>query len=159
MKNGERLEIPNKLGYHGRMVEITDDELDAARRLWEAERAGRPIPASAAYDQQSGRIIVEFTNGACFMVPAIRLEGMENATPEQIAEVELLGETGLHWESLDIDYTISGLMNGIFGTKAFMEAQRRGGQSRSAAKISASRANGAKGGRPRKVPEDGSRSA
>lgn len=141
------------------MVDVSDAELSEAKRLWQLERAQRPVPVSVQFDRASGRIIVEFTNGASFMVPAQRLEGLEQATAEQLAEVELLGETGLHWESLDIDYTISGLMNGVFGTKAFMEAQRRGGQSRSAAKIAASQANGAKGGRPRKLPKDGSQSA
>lgn len=38
--------------------------------------------------------------------------------------------TGLHWESLDVDFTIAGLMNGIFGIAKLMDAQRRGGQSR-----------------------------
>lgn len=141
------------------MVDVSDAELAEAKRRWEEERSQRPIPASVNFDPSSGRIIVEFTNGACFMVPAKRLEGLEEATPAQLAEVELLGETGLHWESLDIDYTISGLMNGVFGTRAFMEAQRRGGRSRSAAKIAASRSNGAKGGRPRKMPADGGQSA
>ena len=79
------------------------------------------------------------------MFPARSLEGMQEATIQQLAEVELLGETGLHWESLDMDYSIAGLMNGIFGTKAFMDIQRRGGLSRSPAEIAASRANGAKG--------------
>ena len=54
-------------------------------------------------------------------------------------------------ETLDVDITIAGLMSGIFGTAKFMDAQRRGGQSRSTAKIEASRTNGAKGGRPRKT--------
>lgn len=141
------------------MVEVSDAELAAAKRRWELERAERPIPATVNFDRASGRIIVEFTNGACFMVPARRLEGLEEALPEQLAEVELLGETGLHWESLDVDYSIAGLMSGIFGTKAFMDAQRRGGQSRSPAKVAASRSNGARGGRPRKAPKDGSQSA
>ncbi|WP_087000437.1 DUF2442 domain-containing protein [Rhizobium sullae] len=132
------------------MAEITDAELTQAKRRWEVERAQRPIPASVRFDSSSERIVVEFTNGAAFMFPARSLQGLEEATAAELAEVELLGETGLHWESLDADYTISGLMNGVFGTKAFMEAQRRGGQSRSPAKIAASRANGAKGGRPRK---------
>lgn len=132
------------------MAEITDEELHQAKMRWQSERAGRPIPSSVRFEGPSERVIVEFTNGASFMFPARSLEGLEAATPQQLAEVELLGETGLHWEELDIDYTISGLMNGIFGTKAFMDARRRGGQSRSEAKISASRANGAKGGRPRK---------
>ncbi|WP_047453500.1 DUF2442 domain-containing protein [Rhizobium rhizogenes] len=135
------------------MVEITDAELAQAKQRWEAERAERPIPASVRFDDQSERIIVEFTNGAAFMFPARSLEGLEEASAVQLAEVELLGETGLHWESLDADYTIAGLMSGIFGTKAFMEVQRRGGQSRSPAKIAASRANGAKGGRPKKSAE------
>lgn len=132
------------------MVDISDAELAAAKLRWETERAQRPIPVSVRFDRGSGRILVEFTNGAAFMVPARALQGLEDANDAQLAEVELLGETGLHWESLDTDYTISGLMNGVFGSKAFMEAQRRGGQSRSPAKIAASRANGAKGGRPRK---------
>ncbi len=133
------------------MVETTDAELALAKQRWEEERAGRPIPKSVRFDEPSERVIVEFTNGAAFLFPARSLEGLEEATTQQLAEVELLGETGLHWESLDADYSITGLMNGIFGTKAFMEIQRRGGQSRSPAKIAASRANGAKGGRPKKA--------
>ncbi|PYE28526.1 uncharacterized protein DUF2442 [Rhizobium sp. PP-CC-3A-592] len=101
------------------------------------------------FDVPSERVVVDFTNGASFLFPARALEGPQDATTEQLAEVALLGETGLHWESLDADYTISGLMSGIFGTKSFMDAQRRGGQSRSPTKVSASRANGAKGGRPK----------
>ncbi|NKN39796.1 DUF2442 domain-containing protein [Agrobacterium sp. a22-2] len=132
------------------MADVSDAELIEAKQRWQAERAERPAPVSVDYDPVSGRITVEFTNGAAFMVPARALEGLEEASDAQLAEVELLGETGLHWESLDIDYTISGLMSGVFGTRAFMEAQRRGGQSRSPAKIAASRANGTKGGRPRK---------
>lgn len=93
------------------------------------------------------------TNGVAVMVPARSIEGLEKATAEQLAEVERLGETGLRWESLDVDFTIAGLMNGIFGTSKVMDAQRRGGQSRSAAKIEASRANGAKAGRPRKISQ------
>jgi hypothetical protein len=136
------------------MVEITDAELTQAKRRWETERAQRPIPVSIRFDAASGRIVVEFANGAAFMVPARSLEGLAEATDEQLAEVELLGETGLHWESLDIDYSISGLMSGVFGSRTFMEAQRRGGQSRSPLKIAASRANGAKGGRPRKAAKN-----
>ena len=134
------------------MVEISDAELTAAKERWQQERAERPVPASVRFEPASSRVIVDFTNGACFMFPARALEGLQTATAEELAEVELLGETGLHWESLDVDYTISGLMNGIVGSRSFMEAQRKGGQSRSMAKAAASRANGAKGGRPRKVP-------
>ncbi|WP_105385888.1 DUF2442 domain-containing protein [Neorhizobium alkalisoli] len=132
------------------MVEITDAELAQAKQRWGAERRQRPIPLSVRFDMPSGRIVVEFANGAAFMVPARSLEGLTEATDEQLAEVVLLGETGLHWEGLDVDYSISGLMSGVFGSRAFIDAQRRGGQSKSLAKTTASRVNGAKGGRPPK---------
>lgn len=135
------------------MVDITDQELSEAKQRWQAERAARPVPVSVRFDAGSGRIVVEFQNGAAFMLPARALEGLGEASDAELGEVELLGETGLHWESLDIDYSISGLMAGVFGSRSFMEAQRRGGQSRSEAKVAASRANGAKGGRPKKIIE------
>jgi len=132
------------------MGDISDADLQAAKARWAEERAGRPIPVAVRFDRATERIVVDFVNGATFLVPARALEGLEDATIDELAEVELLGETGLHWESLDVDYTVQGLMAGIFGSRTFMDAQRRGGQSRSPAKVAASRANGAKGGRPRK---------
>jgi hypothetical protein len=132
------------------MDEVSEADLQAAKARWAEERAGRPIPVAVRFDRGAERIVVDFANGATFLVPARALEGLENATVDELADVELLGETGLHWETLDVDYTIHGLMAGIFGSRTFMEAQRRGGQSRSPAKVKASRANGAKGGRPRK---------
>lgn len=132
------------------MVDVTDAELSAAKARWTEERAARPIPVAVRFDPESERIVVDFENGATFLVPARALEGLEGATVEHLAEVELLGETGLHWETLDVDYTIQGLMAGVFGSRAFIEAQRRGGRSRSPAKVAASRENGAKGGRPKK---------
>lgn len=115
------------------------------------EREAHPVPISARYDSPSRRIVVEFSNGSAFMVPAHALQNLEAASDADLSEVELLGETGLHWERLDVDFRISGLMAGIFGTAAFMDASRRGGRSKTPAKTAASRANGAKGGRPRKA--------
>lgn len=58
---------------------------------------------------------------------------------------------GLHWESLDADLTVPGLLAGIFGSTAWMrELGRRGGSAASEAKARAARENGRKGGRPRK---------
>ena len=130
---------------------LEDRHYEEATRRGDAERRSSPIPTSVRFDGLSGRIVVEFENGAAFMVPARSLQGLEDATDAQLANVSLLGETGIHWEDLDVDYSIRGLMSGIFGTAKFMDAQRRGGRSRSDAKIAASRANGAKGGRPRKI--------
>ncbi|KQX34312.1 hypothetical protein ASD04_16875 [Devosia sp. Root436] len=132
-------------------IKLEDSRYEAATRRGEGERANMPVPAAVRFDERTARLIVEFTNGAALLVPARALQGLEDATDAELAEVELAGETGLHWPSRDIDFTIAGLMQGIFGTAQFMAGQRKGGQSRSAAKVAASRANGAKGGRPRKA--------
>jgi hypothetical protein len=54
---------------------------------------------------------------------------------------------------LDAHLYLPALMQGIFGTKAWMAAQlgASGGRARSAAKAAAARANGKRGGRPRKA--------
>jgi hypothetical protein len=102
------------------MVAISDAEMAEARLRWDIERAQRPIPVSVRFDPRSSHIVIEFTNTSAFTVPARALQGLEQATDAQLADVELLGETGLHWDSLDVDYTVSGLMNGVFGSKAFL---------------------------------------
>lgn len=119
------------------------------RELLETE----PRALKAKYDAKSGRIVVDLSNGATYAFPASHGEGLAGATPAQLAEVEVLGSGfGLHWESLDVDLSIPGLLAGRFGTRSWMsELARRAGSATSPAKAAAARANGAKGGRPRKA--------
>lgn len=132
------------------MVELTDAEIEAANERGRIYRETHPHAAAARYDPKSERIIVDLTNGATFAFPPRLVQGLEDATPEQLAEVEVLGAGGgLHWETLDVDFSVPGLVNGVFGTAKWMAA--RGGRAASVAKAAAARANGAKGGRPRKA--------
>jgi Protein of unknown function (DUF2442) len=50
-------------------------------------------------------------------------QGLSGATPQDLAQVEItpMGD-GLHWETLDTDFTVAGLLNGVFGTKRWMAA-------------------------------------
>ena len=131
------------------MVEITDQEIVAAEGRGHAALGSEPHAKSARYDVRSGRIAVELTNGCTFAFPPGLAQGLEEATREQLAEVEVLGiGTGLHWEALDVDLSVRGLLAGVFGTRRHMA--RLGGLVSSPAKAAAARANGAKGGRPRK---------
>jgi hypothetical protein len=131
------------------MAELTDAEIDAATRRGRAARLAEPRARTARYDGRSGRVIVELTNGCTFAFPPRVAQGLEAATEDQLAQVEILGAGyGLHWEALDTDLSIPGLLAGLFGTRAYMA--RRAGQATSLAKAAAARANGAKGGRPRR---------
>lgn len=132
------------------MVEITDVQIDAALERGKLALETEPRAATARYDRQLDRVIVDLTNGCTFAFPPRIAQGLETATADQLAEVEILGlGYGLHWENLDVDLSLPGLMAGILGTKAYMA--RRAGQASSPAKAAAARANGAKGGRPRKT--------
>jgi hypothetical protein len=131
------------------MVDITDAMLDAAEERGRTALQTEPRAASARYDRRRKRIIVMLTNGCSFAFPPRMAQGLEDASDDQLAALEILGMGyGLHWEALDVDLSIPGLLAGIFGAKSYMA--RRAGQATSPAKAAAARANGAKGGRPRK---------
>ncbi len=131
------------------MAELTDAQIDAAIERGRTARLTEPRARAARYDGRLGRIVVELTNGCTFAFPPRLAQGLEAATGEQLAQVEILGAGyGLHWEALDADLSIPGLLAGLFGTKAYMA--RQAGQATSPAKAAAARANGAKGGRPRR---------
>lgn len=131
------------------MVDLTDAEINAALERGRIAQQTEPRATSARYDRKNGRIIVELTNGCTFAFQPRMAQGLEAATDDDLASVEILGAGyGLHWEALDVDLSVPGLLAGLFGTKAYMA--RRAGQATSPAKSAAARTNGAKGGRPRK---------
>ncbi len=131
------------------MGELTDAEIEAAMEHGRIAQQTEPRAETVRYDPQNSRIIVDLTNGCTFAFPPHMAQGLETATADDLASVEILGAGyGLHWEGLDVDLSIPGLLVGVFGTKAYMA--RRAGQATSAAKAAAARKNGLKGGRPRK---------
>jgi len=131
---------------------------DVGTMIAEAARRGQrslrtePRARAARYDRRTGRVHVDLTNGCTFAFPARNAQGLERASDTELAQVEILGlGLGLHWDRLDVDLSVPGLLAGLFGTKAYMDRQRaaRAGAATSAAKAAAARRNGAKGGRPR----------
>ena len=131
------------------MAELTDAQIDAALERGRTARLHEPRAAAARYDRRSGQVVVELANGCTFAFPPHLAQGLEAATEEQLSQVEILGAgSGLHWEALDADLSIPGLLACLFGTKAYLAQQA--GRATSPAKAAAARANGAKGGRPRR---------
>lgn len=103
------------------MAEPTDAELDAAEERGRIAMATAPRARAARYDAENDRIVVDLANGCTFLFPARILQGLENASDDELAGVE--PDTfgfGLHWERLDADFTVAGLMAGRFGTARYM---------------------------------------
>jgi hypothetical protein len=133
-------------------IVTTDAEIDAAIAEANAYEQYRPKAIAAFYRAKADAIVIDFSSGVELVIPRALLRGLETATPAQSAEVEIVGvQSGLHWESLDLDRYIPGLIDDVFGKSAWMtELGKIGGASRSDAKQTAARSNGRKGGRPRK---------
>lgn len=110
-----------------------------------------PRAVKAWYDAERGLVMAELKNGFVigFPPPKQRYWGLADATPAQLAEVEVIdGGYALHWEELDADIAVPGLLLHLLNVKAWY-ARWLGG-AKSEAKAAAARENGKKGGRPRK---------
>jgi len=135
----------------------TDDELDQmyedATRAGEEALKNEPRARKAWYDRARNRLVIDLVNGSRIELPRNRIQGLNDADPDDIAAVKLTPfGMGLHWEKLDQDFSVAGLVRGIFGTKHWMaELGRAGGRVTSKAKAAAARENGKKGGRPVKA--------
>lgn len=115
---------------------------------------GEGHAVSARYDRRRARIVVALDTGLELTFRARMAQGLSGAEDDDLADIEISGAgLGLHWPRLDADLYIPALMQGIFGSKAWMarELGASGGRSRTPTKIAASRSNGQKGGRPRKT--------
>jgi len=132
------------------MAEISDAEIEGARqRGLEAQRT-EPRATKVRYDRRRKKVVVDLLNGTTFAFPAHLAQGLEKATDDELAQVQVLGSGyGLRWELLDVDVSVPALLAGVFGTRRWMA--EIAGRSTSVAKAAAARVNGAKGGRPRKA--------
>lgn len=130
-----------------------DRERFARARARGQTRAKDPSAVvEAQYDPTRDAIGLRFRSGGSMTIPRKIIPGLEDVSSSALGEISVSpAGDALSWRSLDIDVYVPGLVERAFGTRLFARATgQRGGQRRSKAKAAAARANGAKGGRPRK---------
>lgn len=127
-------------------------QIPAARQR--AQRLAQSVPHAqdARFERTHRALRVLLTNGAAFTVPVALISGLRAASDADLAQVEVgPAGVGLRWNRLDADLSVAHLAALAFGSSVLLRAAgSAGGSARTRAKAKAARANGLKGGRPRK---------
>ncbi|MBD0274082.1 MAG: DUF2442 domain-containing protein [Acetobacteraceae bacterium] len=139
------------------MADVSGDEFreqfEAARRRGE-ERLRGPRAVAARYDAGRGRVVITLSTGVELGLAPRDVEGLAGASAEDLREIEVeaMG-LGVHFPRLDANLYVPALLEGVLGSRRWMAARlgAAGGQARTSAKATAARANGRRGGRPRKT--------
>ncbi len=138
------------------MVELTDEQFEAARRRGDARLQG-PRAVAARYDAGRGRVVIALSTGVELGLAPRDVEGLAGASADDLRAVEIDSQgLGLHFPKLGADLYVPALLEGVLGSRRWMAARlgAAGGQARSLAKATAARENGRLGGRPRKSVAD-----
>jgi len=133
--------------------DLLDEQIDKALALAKEWEPYWPTAVQAKYVRKDDAFQITLSNGVQISLPRRLLQGLEDARPMQLHKVRItmLGEA-LRWPALDVDHYLPGLLNGVFGNRRWMaQIGRNGGRARTPAKARAARANGRKGGRPKKA--------
>jgi hypothetical protein len=133
---------------------LNDQNIRRAEREMQARMADGPRAVAAHYDRRRSRVVVCLDNGLELTFPPELAEGLHQAASVDLAKIEISPTgLGLHWPKLDADLYLPALINGVLGSARWMAGLmgRKGGRARTTAKVAAARANGRRGGRPRKA--------
>jgi len=128
------------------------------RAIREARAADRVEPRAHAvmYRSEQALILVRLRSGCAFGFTPEQVPGLKDASTEQLSNVRISPSgDGLHWDDLDVHVSLTGLMEDALNLREW--APRIMGRVRSDAKTRAARANGQKGGRPRRSGAGGTR--
>jgi hypothetical protein len=132
---------------------VQHNSVEQANRRATERQKSTPRAVSAKFDERLGKVVVELSSGLMIGFRPEDAQGLENARPEHLGEIEITPSGfGLHFPRLDADLYIPALLEGFFGSKKWAAARlgASGGAAKTKVKAAASRANGLLGGRPRK---------
>jgi len=104
-------------------VVTADHEIEAAiETARRTERFDRRV-IRALYSEGADMVVLQLENGVTHSIPRKLLQGLSEARPDQVSEIELLGSgTGLYWPALDVSHLVSGLLAGVYGSARWMKA-------------------------------------
>lgn len=128
-------------------------QIPAARARERRDRRQGLRASAARYDRSTGRVVLELTNGYLFAFPVRAIPALRSLSVPELATVEIDPSGGaLRWDELDVDLSVPGLLLSAVGVdERLRHLATLAGRVRSNAKARAARANGKKGGRPKRT--------
>lgn len=113
-------------------LQLVNDK-DLAEQIVEARMRGQedlrqgPLATHVAYVEEFGIILLSLNDGETLQLSPYLIQGLQHGKPIQLRDVKIVGMgTGLRWEKLDVDLSVRGLANGIYGSQHWMQDARLG---------------------------------
>ena len=104
---------------------ITDRQMQAARTRAQGLKTHVPQATGAAYNPDTGLVCIRLSNGIVIGLPAAQTQGLETASTKDLSVIHISPSGyGIHFPELDVDLYLPALMEGIFGTKAWISRSR-----------------------------------
>ena len=102
-------------------MNMTDQEIKAARKRAAHKQTTFPTALSARYDRRMSRIVILLSSGLELAFSAKNTQGLEHTTPANLAGAEITPSgLGVYFPALDVDLYIPALLAGFLGSKKWM---------------------------------------
>lgn len=105
--------------------QFTESEIQ--RQIAQATKRGEqrirrdPLATAVRYHKPDRSVVIETNKGVTLTISVDRLQGLQDASDRDLSKVEILGPgVAIEWPTLDQQFSITGLLAGVFGTEAWM---------------------------------------
>ena len=103
----------------------TDEEMDTA--LAEARTLPpEPHAISAVYNRVEDTITLRLDSGRRLVLPREDMQGLQDATPEQISDIQIFFGVDICWPQLNLDHNLRSLLSHRYGSDQWMQTLERG---------------------------------
>jgi Protein of unknown function (DUF2442) len=102
----------------------TEADIEAAM---ERARNEPPLPQalSAEYNRELDVVVIKLDNKRRLVIPREEMQGLEDASETQLAQIEIFGGLDIAWPQLDVDHYLPYLLDGNYATESWKQSRQR----------------------------------